>query len=121
MNNIRKNSEEEKEIIRAEFKTPGLCWGIVAILVIMSLLNLFLGIAINSVGAETAADPYSTDFTVDGSKIVTVTMENQPTIEDIPDTSKFTSKLLYSIGFSFLLIGLIITGVVFIKKNQKSA
>lgn len=55
------------------------------------------------------------DFTVDGGKIVAVTMENEPTVP-IPDTGAFGIKTLYYIGIALIVIGA--STVIIIQKKK---
>ena len=60
------------------------------------------------------------DFTVDGEKIVSLTMKNKPMIVGVPNTSKFVSKIIFYVGILSLLIGLMIISLVFMKKENDS-
>lgn len=56
------------------------------------------------------------EFTVDGSKVVTVEMENEPAV-DVPNTGSFKNKLPYYIGGLLTLIG--ICGMIVVSKAKK--
>ena len=56
------------------------------------------------------------DFTIDGSKIVTVEMKNEPTV-DVPNTGSFKNNFPYFIGGLLILIG--VCGIVVVSKSKK--
>ena len=58
------------------------------------------------------------EFSVTGDKIVSVLMKNEPNVE-IPNTNQFVSKILYIIGISFTLIGIIVSFAVLKKRKEK--
>ncbi|MBQ6476945.1 MAG: hypothetical protein IJI43_00690 [Bacilli bacterium] len=60
------------------------------------------------------------DFTVDNTKIVSVTMENKPYVASVPNTGLFISKIAFYLGIISLLVGLMIVGIIFVTKEKKS-
>ena len=57
------------------------------------------------------------DFTVDGNKVTTVQMKNNPKVY-VPNTSSFLSRSLYIVGGVLVLLGLGITSAILWKKKK---
>ena len=58
------------------------------------------------------------EFTVVSTKVTSVKMENKPSEVDIPNTSKFRSKILLCLGILFIVVGATISGIILMKKNK---